>query len=70
MDNKFLVTMVWIIGAAVVASVVYRAWDLLQWLVGRMVFGWRMVAPYLGASFARPMSARGLIRVKVRRGWR
>lgn len=64
MDNKFLLALVWILSAAVVAALVYSTWDLLKWLTARMVAGWRLFAPHLGAGCAIPVRVRGTFRIK------
>ena len=66
MDNKFLLALVWIMGAAVVATLVYSTWDLLRWLTARVVSGLRFLAIYLRAGHAMPVSARRPIRIKSR----
>lgn len=64
MDHKFLFAMVWILGAAVVATLVYSAWDLLKGLTARMLSGCRLFAPFLGAGYQVPVRASGIIRIK------
>ena len=66
MDNKFFLAMVWILSAAVVASLAYGVGDVLKWLARRMAAGWRRIAMYGGAAYTIPVSARGLVRIKFR----
>lgn len=66
MDNKFWLALVWVVGAAVVATLAYSVWDLLKGVAARMAPGWRLFAPYLGAGNAIPVSAGRLIRIKSR----
>ena len=66
MDNKFLLALVWIMGAAVVATLVYSTWDLLRWLTARVVSCWRFLAIILRAGHAMPVGAGRLIRIKSR----
>ena len=40
MDNKFFLAMVWILCAAVVASLAYGLGDGLKWLARRLAAGW------------------------------
>lgn len=67
MEHKFLLALVWIVGAAVVASLAYAVWDLLKWLAAQLRTGWQRFAPVLGAACALPMGVRAPIRIKVRR---
>lgn len=64
MDNKFFLALVWIVGAAVVATLAYSVWDLLKWLGAHAASGWRVFATHSGAGYAIPIRARGILPIK------
>ncbi len=66
MDNKFFLALVWIVGAAVVATLAYAVSDFLKWLAARSATFYRDFAMHSGAACAVPVRARGLIRIKSR----
>ncbi len=66
MDNKFFLAMVWILCAAVVASLAYGLGDGLKWLARRLAAGWLSFAMVFAAAYAMPASARSLVRIKFR----
>ncbi|MBK7004416.1 MAG: hypothetical protein IPH37_04125 [Burkholderiales bacterium] len=66
MDNKFFLAMVWILCAAVVASLAYGLGDGLKWLARRLAAGWLFFAMVFAAAYAMPASARSLVRIKFR----
>ena len=69
MDNKFLLlalALVWVVGVALVATLVYALGDLLKWLAERVLLVWRAFAPDLGAGCAIPVRVRGLKRINLR----
>lgn len=60
MDNKFLLAIVWVMGVAAVASLVYLVGDILRWGARRAIAGLDYYAPDLIATCAGNTRARGL----------